>query len=296
MSDLGAGTDTGRDNELSLKRSAKVARIGDQVRSGRMSDFNVVQITDCHLGSEPNERLLGLNTDLSLHDVLAQIQRNETPDLLLVTGDISNDGGPISYARFLTIADRYFPNTPLAWLPGNHDDPDNMLVAGKHPIEHRFRSEHWHMIFLNSRIPGEEGGHLGEDELRRLERELDAHKDIPTALFLHHQPVPVGSSWVDQYVLDDADAFFAITDKYPQVTLISWGHIHQEFHAERNGVTLMATPSTCVQFVPKSDEFRLDDKMPGYRSYQFSEDGQYCSHVGRIDEKSYPVNMAATGY
>ena len=77
-----------------------IARLKLQARDSSMSTFKLLQITDCHLGSEPHTSLLGMDTDLGLHDVLTELSRNENPDMLLVTGDISNDGGPISYARF----------------------------------------------------------------------------------------------------------------------------------------------------------------------------------------------------
>lgn len=273
-----------------------VARFDLKVRDKAMSPFKLLQITDCHLGSEPHATLLGMDTDLGLHDVLSSLRAQESPDMLLVTGDISNDGGPISYARFLAIVDQYFPQTPLAWLPGNHDDPDNMLVVGRHPIEQAHSASGWHFIFLNSRIPGEDGGRLGERELLRLQRELELHSDMPTAIFLHHQPVPVGSTWIDQYVVADADAFFAITDQHPQVKMISWGHVHQDFMQTRNGVSLIATPSTCVQFKPNCHDFMLDKLMPGYRYYGLNQDGSFDTHVSRSDDKAYAIDMTATGY
>ena len=197
---------------------------------------------------------------------------------------------------FLAIVDQYFPRTPLAWLPGNHDDPNNMMVVGRHPIEQAYTAAGWHFIFLDSRIPRQEGGRLGPRELQRLERELEAHPDLPTAIFLHHQPVAVGSAWVDQYVVEDADAFFEITDRFSQIKMISWGHVHQDFRQVRKGVDLIATPSTCVQFLPDSDEFQLDLQMPGYRYYELKADGSFETRVSRTEAKSYSIDMTATGY
>jgi len=275
---------------------SKVKGINDRRNGGKMAGFKVLQITDCHLGSECHAELLGLDTDQSFYDVLQVARYDEAPDLVLVTGDISNDAGLGSYARFLTIMEQYFPNTPLAWLPGNHDDPNNMIVVGKHPIEQKLVAGNWNMIFLDSRIPGQEGGRLGERELARLERELEAHPDLPAAIFLHHQPVPVGSKWIDQYVVLDADAFFAVTDRFPQVKMISWGHVHQDYRAQRNGVELIATPSTCIQFLPNSDEFKLDQTQPGYRFYELKPNGEFETRLERVLEANYSVDMTATGY
>lgn len=286
-----------RENVSRIDKNIRGAKSGSaDMSSDGMSTFKLLQITDCHLGSEPNATLLGMNTDDSLRDVLDTLSRDESPDLLLVTGDISNDAGPISYARFLAIVDTYFPQTPLAWLPGNHDDPDSMLSIGQHPIEQAHSVNGWHLIFLDSRIPRQEGGRLGPRELQRLERELSAHPDTPTAVFLHHQPVPVGSKWIDQYVVEDADAFFEVLDRFPQVKLVSWGHVHQTFSELRNGVRLLATPSTCVQFLPNSDAFNLDTAMPGYRYYGLDANGTFETRVERSDSKVYSVDMTATGY
>ena len=274
----------------------KVTKINGRARSHAMGIFRILQITDCHLGSEPHERLLGLDTDQSLHDVLVRAKATETPDLIINTGDISNDGGPVSYARFLTIVEHYFPGVPVAWMPGNHDNPENMIAVGRHPIELDHQVAGWNLIFLDSRIPREEGGRLGEAELARLSRELEAHSNLPTIVFLHHQPVPVKCEWVDQYVILDADAFFAIIDQHPQVKMISWGHVHQEFRSIRNGVELVATPSTCVQFLPESKTFKLDTQMPGYRAYELHENGDLRTSVRRSEAKGYDIDMTATGY
>ena len=43
--------------------------------------------------------------------------------------------------------------------------------------------------------------------------------------------------------------------RMPMCALLSWGHVHQCFDDRRRGVRLLATPSTCAQFLPLSDQF-----------------------------------------
>lgn len=273
-----------------------VSHIMSKTVKRSMSPFILLQISDCHLGSVPNDVLLGLDTDQSFHDVMRTALANEKPDMILVSGDISNDGGANSYTRFLALINYYFPQTPLAWLPGNHDDPQHMPTVAQHPIGLAHSVAGWHFIFLDSRIPMQEGGRLGESELARLEHELETHADKPTLVFLHHQPVPVGSAWLDQYVVEDADNMFSIIDRFPQVKAISWGHVHQEYVGRRNNVALLSVPSTCVQFLPRSDNFQIDTRMPGYRVWELSPAGLWSSHVQRAQEKFYSLDMSATGY
>lgn len=261
-----------------------------------MHPFHLLQITDCHLGSTPGEVLLGLDTDESLCDVLQLVKEQEKPDLILATGDISNDGGVRSYERFVEIVDQYFPGIPLAWLPGNHDDPVNMDQVKNLPIEAHHIAAGWNLIFLDSKIPMEEGGDLQPSELERLEKELRMHRAKPTLVFLHHQIVPVGSAWVDQYVVKSHQQFFNVIDRFDNVKAVSWGHVHQEFNSRRKGVALMATPSTCVQFMPGQDNFQVDPAMPGYRAYKLYPDGRFTTKVHRVAEKHYSIDYASTGY
>ena len=237
-----------------------------------------------------------MDTDQSLCDVLDVIKALEKPDMILATGDISNDTGVASYERFVDIVKGYFPKIPIAWLPGNHDDPMNMDMVPDLPIGDLVSVNGWNLILLDSRIPMEEGGALEENELQRLDTELARAKNKPTMVFLHHQPVPVGSRWLDQYVVKNASAFFDVIDKYDNIRAISWGHVHQEFNAQRKGVALIATPSTCIQFAPKNDEFKVDDAMPGYRAYTLYSNGSFNTGVSRVPDKAYAINFASTGY
>lgn len=261
-----------------------------------MRPFHLLHITDCHLSSQPDHEFLGLNTDESLRDVLHLMQTQERPDLILCSGDISNDGGVASYERFVSFVREAFPETPLAWLPGNHDDPINMDQVKDLPIEAHHSVADWNFIFLDSTIPMEEGGEIKLNELQRMEAELQKYPDKPTIIFLHHQPVAVGSEWVDQYIVKNSDQFFEVVDRYNNVKAISWGHVHQEFTANRDGVALLATPSTCVQFVPSCDDFQVDRIMPGYRHYKLFPDGNFTTDVRRVAGKKYRINFEATGY
>ena len=261
-----------------------------------MKPFKLLQITDPHLGGVTGSTLLGMDTDQSFLDVLEDLCANEKPDLIMATGDISSDGSVSSYVRFLKTVDDFFPNVPLAWLPGNHDDSRNMTAAAGHPIELAYTAGDWHFVLLDSHVPGQPGGSLSLGEIQRLDAELAQHVDKPTIVFLHHQPLRVGSDWIDQYAVDNADILFDVLDKYPQVKVLSWGHIHQEFVSKHKGITLIATPSTCVQFEPNNHTFKVSELMPGYRSYDLFPDGHFTTKVKRVAQKKYSIDFASKGY
>lgn len=268
--------------------------------------LRVLQITDSHLGSYSDETLLGVNTEQSLRDVLATIVAEhctlkgggDSPfDLIVATGDISNDGKRPSYQRFVQIVREYLPSIPLAWLEGNHDDPEGMRVQGvPQPLSHIVGIGDWRIILLSSRVPFEERGELPESELVRLEKLLAIRPQSPTLVMMHHQPVPVGCAWLDQYRVANATAFFEIVDKNPNVKGVVWGHVHQDFYLRRGDVELFATPSTCVQFKPWSDDFAVDHAMPGYRVFNLHDNGRIESDVHRVEGVSYNIDYSSSGY
>jgi len=102
---------------------------------------------------------------------------------------------------------------------------------------------------------------------------------------LHHHPVPLASRWLDQVGLENAGEFLATLDRHRNLRAVIWGHVHQAFDALRNGVRLLATPSTCAQFMPRADQFTLDPRPPAYRTFELRPDGTLLTEVVWIDRE-----------
>jgi Icc protein len=113
---------------------------------------------------------------------------------------------------------------------------------------------------------------------------------------LHHHPVPMGSEWLDTQLVGSAERFFEVIDAHPRVRGILWGHVHQEYDDTRNGVRLLAVPSTCVQFKPGSADFAVDDTSPGYRWLDLHADGGIDTAVSRVEGIHFEVDMSVKGY
>jgi Icc protein len=260
--------------------------------------LRVIQITDTHLFADSHGCLLGLNTEQSLASIIARVRaRNMPADLILATGDLVHDGTPAAYRRIFSHLGSF--GIPVYCLPGNHDEAmtlrDTMASGLLRYIDHVHHGN-WHFIFLDSTIPGEEGGHLEPAVLQTLESHLRSSPDTHTLVCMHHQPVMMGSRWLDSMAVDNADEFFAIIDRHPQVRGILWGHVHQQFDHTRKGVRLMASPSTCIQFLPGSAAFAVDEAAPGYRWLSLFEDGRIETGAERLAEVPGAVDLASTGY
>jgi Icc protein len=259
----------------------------------------LVQITDTHLKRVEGGTLLGLDTDFSLQQVVDLVRR-ERPviDLVLGTGDISDHGSKAAYER----AAAYFSQlgAPVLWLAGNHDQAEEMAeVLGQ---DGKLASSsvvgNWQIVMLNSQIPGEVGGSLGGAELELLEHLLVSaeQRSLHSLVCLHHQPVAMGSGWIDEQMVADHQDFLALIDRFPGVKGILWGHVHQQLDAVHGAVKLMSTPSSCIQFAPGSERFKADDQPPGYRWLDLYSDGRIETAVSRVTGVTFEVDLDSSGY
>lgn len=260
--------------------------------------LRILQITDTHLFADPAGRLVGMNTEESTLEILDKVLAECLPqDLLLATGDIVHGGEENGYLRFKERFEKL--GIPTLVIPGNHDDPEAMrrvLQGGQVRRADHLLLGRWQFVMLDSTVPGHDGGHLAPAELELLERRLAAHPDHHAIVCLHHHPVSVGSRWIDGIGVDNADDFFAVLDRFPQVRGVVWGHIHQDFQSERKGVALLASPSTCIQFKPRQDDFGLDDLPPGFRWLRLYDDGHIETGVERLEARAREIDLHSNGY
>lgn len=259
----------------------------------------VVQLTDTHLCQMHGGTLLGMDTDHSLQAVIDLVKRERPPlHLLLGTGDLSDGGARPAYDRLQGYFDQL--SSDNYWLPGNHDNREAMQAAASRPdrLCKEIRVARWQILLLDSQVPGQVGGQLGESELALLDTALAAAQaqNLYTMVCLHHQPVTIGCGWLDEQMVSDADAFFAVLDRYPGVRAVVWGHVHQEIDRLRNGVRLLASPSTCVQFAAGCENFKADDQPPGYRWLELHDDGRVESAVSRVRNVHFEVELDSGGY
>lgn len=256
----------------------------------------LLQITDCHLGAREGDCLLGLNPDLSLQYVLEKMwSEHDSADLLVCSGDLSNEAGVTAYHRLIGQLPREILQ---AWLPGNHDDNEQMLqvIGGNRLFLPSLTFGKWQVTLLDSSIPGRVPGLLGEAELERAVAVLEEHPDKFHLFFLHHHLVPVGCRWLDTQVVKNGPEVLEIFSRYPNMRLAVCGHVHQDTCQEHGHVSLYSTPSTCIQFKRNSDGFAVSDEMPGYRWIELMDDGSFRTGVSRIAARDLGINLQSSGY
>jgi len=149
---------------------------------------------------------------------------------------------------------------------------------------------------LDSTIPGQVDGHLSSNQLEQLKSGLNTNPDCHILVCLHHHPVSLDSAWIDKIALDNPEELFSILDRYNNVRGLLWGHAHQLYEAERNGVKLMGSPSTCIQFKPRQDEFGIDPAPPGMRWLALRPDGIIETGIEYLKDTPTELDLTTKGY
>jgi Icc protein len=251
-----------------------------------MSVVRLFQFSDPHLYASENESLRGIETLSALKATLMQAQASAAwpPEAILVTGDIVQDD-PGGYAHFRRMFGTL--GLPVLCLPGNHDEPAALRRELSHPpftVGGYVDFGRWRVVLLDSCIPGSASGRISKEGLSQLDEALRTAEGRHCLVSLHHHPVPMSSQWLDQVGLENASEFLSHIDRHRNVRAIVWGHVHQAYEGLRRDVRLLATPSTCAQFLPHANEFAVDRRPPAYRTLELKPDGSLLTEVVWVEE------------
>jgi 3',5'-cyclic-AMP phosphodiesterase len=244
------------------------------------SPVKLVQLTDQHLYGDTSRSLRGVPTLPALRATLTAAGGDIAAcDAILATGDLVQDD-PGGYPHFrAAFADL---GKPVLCIPGNHDDvPAMRAQLSEAPFQFggHFDAGSWRVVMLDSTIAGETRGSLENGELQRLDEALSSAPERHALICLHHHPIAMHSRWLDTVGLTNREEFLAVLRRHPQVRGIVFGHVHQVLDVERSGLRFLATPSTCSQFKPGSDDFAIDDQPPAWRRLELHDDGRIDSDV-----------------
>ncbi|OEC39714.1 3',5'-cyclic-AMP phosphodiesterase [Pseudomonas sp. AP42] len=257
----------------------------------------LVQLSDSHLFADPDATLLGMSTRESLQRVVELVRAQQPAiDLILATGDLSQDGTLESYQQFRDLTAAL--GAPARWIPGNHDEPQVMAQAAMHSdlLEPVVDIGNWRITLLDSAVPGSVPGYLQDAQLQLLAQALSEAPGRHHLVCFHHHPVPIGCAWMEPIGLRNPEALFAVLERFPQTKALLWGHVHQEIDSERDGVRLLASPSTCIQFAPGSEDFQVSEQAPGYRWLRLHGDGRLETGVERLVGFAFTIDYGSNGY
>ncbi|SDQ77045.1 phosphodiesterase [Pseudovibrio sp. Tun.PSC04-5.I4] len=214
-------------------------------------------------------------------------------DFVVISGDLVDLGDAGEYDLFKQEIARL--DMPFYVIPGNHDHRDVMreafadhdYLSNEGPLQFSIEKEGLRIIGLDTTSAGHPHGHFEAEKQVWLRRELEAHKDQPTLVFMHHPPFKTGIQHMDNIMLKQADEdFWPVFSGYSQVLQIACGHVHRAIETFKNGIPVSICPASGHQVALDLDpegEPSLVMEPPAVRIFRWTK-GELINHLSFIGD------------
>lgn len=238
--------------------------------------WRLVQISDCHLLADTSLQYRKHQPAQCLQQLVPALLDVEA-DLIVVSGDISEDASADSYLNFQQLLTPL--NCPVLVLPGNHDCLEKLTAVGTMNWQQTpVGLGPWEIIALNSRIEGRAEGRLSQQELDRLAR---LPEQRPCIVFCHHHPLPIGTPWIDRFPLTNGSDLLQKITSQAQIKALAFGHIHQAWESRSTQLHLLGCPASSVNTQAGVHHFTDDQLGPAARQIDLFADGTLTTSIIR---------------
>lgn len=267
-----------------------------------MTDSQViVQLSDLHV---PGTGYVHGSVDSlqNVVEILQLLEESGLPNLLLLTGDLANDGEIEAYERLRAVFDDFTTRrgVPVMYIPGNHDKRSAFrsrlldLDASDATSDQVFWSGGLRVIGLDSTALGGHYGELEPAQLEWLAAQLEQSAPLGTVIALHHPPI-AGPIEVMNLLALRAPEQLAAAIKDSDVKMLLAGHNHHAMAGVLGGVPVWVSTATVYQMdVPASDTGSLRG-IPGsgFTRIDVTEEGMFATHVAMLprDRYLFDVNL-----
>ena len=175
------------------------------------------------------------------------------PDLVLITGDLTEDGTPAEYRMLRQLLAAL--ELPYRVMPGNHDNrrhlceafPEHTYLPAEGALHFAMDIGEVRLLALDSTVPELHHGELDRAALIWLDGELTACRGRRAVVAMHHPPFATGIPYLDIYGLRNAQAFEQVLSAHDHVDRVIAGHVHRLMHTQFGGVPVITCPSTVTQ-------------------------------------------------
>ena len=212
----------------------------------------IAQITDLHILPAGQVAYGVVDTSTHLERCVAHLNAlAPRPDLVLITGDLVDDGKAEGYLELRALLEPLQP--PCFLIPGNHDDralireafPNHSYLHNRGEfIQYTVEEHPVRLIALDTLLPGEGGGLLCEARLTWLATRL---AERPTVIFMHHPPHATGIAFMDRIGLQNAEGLRRVVAGHRRVERILCGHVHRPIQTLWAGTMVSCAPSPAHQ-------------------------------------------------
>lgn len=204
----------------------------------------IAQVSDIHASSE-NDHLQRFERVLTW---LADLQ----PDILVLTGDLTDDGWREGYQQIAERLERQ--NYPSLILPGNSDDRHLMAMiwgsVGRsdtptQALHFSHQAGELRLIGLDSTVDRQDYGSVN-GHLEWLDKQLNDAGNSPALLFMHHHVFESGIPTLDESMCRGVDLLETLIKNAPaRLLAIATGHVHRPVAGTFAGLPAYICGSVC---------------------------------------------------
>ena len=222
----------------------------------------IAQLSDPHIFARGELMEGRIDTAAHLAEALLTLRSlSPQPAVILLTGDLVNDGTPEQYEHLREVLAAEL--TSVIVVAGNHDDRqglrnsfpqlpdvgsvDDCIDYVVDTDEGGFAAS---FVVLDTTVPGEHGGSLSAPQLSWLESQLECRTDRRVVVVQHHPPFVSGIGFMDAYGLQGASDEAAVLERFTNIDAVLCGHLHRPASSRFGGTIAFASPSTAAQVSP----------------------------------------------
>lgn len=252
------------------------------------------QLSDIHITSKHDELFNIVPMSNHLFECVEHINNLATkPDLVLVTGDISNNG----QIKQLEIAKQCLDKLkcPYYVIPGNHDNRadlskifnDNCQTNEQGLIHYVINEFAVTFIAIDSCKTGLSGAEFTTDSNKWLENELNTYNDKPVVLFMHHPPVNMGIAETNIDGFKGKALLAETIEKHSNIKAILCGHIHLSAHTLWHGTLISTAPSIGMRLVidfSLEQESQFITEKPQYQLHHWTDEQQLITFDVKVSD------------
>ncbi len=251
----------------------------------------ICQLTDLHVRPKGLAANRVSETNMMTERALAVVEAfSPRPDVVLITGDLTECGLAPEYANLSTMLARGL-SMPVYVIPGNHDHRENLLsVLGHLPgvtddprfVQYAVEDYPVRLVMLDTLVAGANHGELSSGQLQWLDQTLAAQPEKPTLVGMHHPPFVTGIPHMDRIALLKADAFRSVIARHPQVERIICGHHHRPIVGQCAQAIVSISPSVAHQVALTFDPVdtgAFNFEPPAFQLHKWDGQTGFVSHT-----------------
>lgn len=227
--------------------------------------LRILHLSDTHLTGDGALHQGTVDTTAALGALLEHLDAVPGVGLVVISGDVSEDGSPESYQTVRRMVGGWAERHGAAFVtvPGNHDQRagfrqvlvnGHVLGEGGQPLMHTM--EHHdpsvpvrgqsvvagrRIVTVDTSVPGAGYGELSESVLEHLRTVLAEPSEHGSVVVLHHPPLPAPTSLHDALKLRNPEDLAEVL-RGTDVRIVLGGHYHQHFAGSLAGVPVLVAP------------------------------------------------------